>query len=330
MSCAAALLLAPGAATAAGPSHPPGPVRSFFEAKLQSPNGYVVSIANPDRHHVQVLVSREYGSTYTVDSASYSVPGTIARDGLSANLGRFGRISLRFHGRPVRWVPDGERPGPCQRHETVHEVGTFTGTIRFAGEGGYASVSAKRASGYALRESSRACPAPARRAAGARAAVGTATDRLFLTTLFAASRTESRSVRVEAFAQRPLGAGGPAATSTLVADERERVGRVLIDRNAYLELDPASFPASPLGATPVTATLTAPSPFSGTAAYLEQAGSPASWSGDLSVDFPGATVALAGPEFTPVLCRGMDGERRLGLCQLDAERLLEPPPARGR
>ena len=54
---------------------------------------------------------------------------------------------------------------------------------------------------------------------------------------------------------------------------------------------------------PESATVTPPSPFSGTATFHASAGASAEWEGPLAVDLPGiGPIQLTGSQFKPELC----------------------------
>jgi len=66
-----------------------------------------------------------------------------------------------------------------------------------------------------------------------------------------------------------------------------------------------SFTMSRRGANLETIEVELPPPFTGRAFYARRPGSPPEWTGNLSVDLPGAVgVSLNGPDFSASLCRG--------------------------
>jgi hypothetical protein len=294
-----------GFALVLGAAAPKAAAETNLEVFLRASNGYsVVIFGRPG--HVTLQVGRKVtnGSTYT----TYSVPGHADSEGLSASFGGFGRVSVRF--RPAR----GHRlpSHGCGGREELRVNGSFVGTIRFRGEQNFAAVSAKRAKGVALQLCER--PAEGRRQSLRRARLQRAPE-LSQVNLVAATRRGLQSIVLDSQTLEATGSGGNAgATSNLViADLEEDLGRVSIERVAIVRTEPLV--PSPLGVTPLTASLTPPSPFRGTGSYREETGIPPIWSGDLQVDLPGAPgVLLAGPEFKTILCRGKSGEKALANC----------------
>jgi hypothetical protein len=120
----------PGAAFAA----PGNGVPAFT---VHGSNGYRITVSalkHRDRNHV-TLTARK-GTAY----ATYSVRG-VARGGIvKAKFPGLGRVSVKFQ--------SAQRNGRLFRSSCTHgRRGKFVGTIRFHGEGGFTSVSAKSANG---------------------------------------------------------------------------------------------------------------------------------------------------------------------------------------
>ena len=94
------------------------------------------------------LSPEEPSPGYLVET-TYSFAGTSSSEGIEADLGDFGEISLRF-------APSGEAKTRTFGHlgkgctgprKIVRQPGTFAGTFRFEGEAGYTSLEATEASG---------------------------------------------------------------------------------------------------------------------------------------------------------------------------------------
>jgi hypothetical protein len=318
--CAAIALLALPAVAAAAPSREVRPPSTTVTMSLPASNGYRVSIATFPGKVVQLTALKD--DVY----AEYVVSGRISPHGLNANFGRLGRVSVKFHSStpPSKPVP---LPGRCKGRTPTHEAGKFEGTIEFSGEEGFTAVSATSAKGAVVQEFRRVCPigAKQRRASAARASGHTKAPQLFVTTLVSAARIDGRSVFFddEEIEVLPRNHGNPTS-HLVVAGEGERRGRVLIQRRALIE-GPGPIVASPLGTEPVSATVTLPDPFSGTGSYLEAAGAPATWTGDLSVELPGAgVVPLTGPGFTAIFCHGERHEKTFHRCERSSDANLNP------
>jgi hypothetical protein len=288
-----------------GPKH--GEVRPRMI--LRGSHGYRITIDATSHGTVALTAGRGGGA------ATYLIPGRVTSHGIRANLGRLGRIAVRFRriGKPRVLKPlpraHGRKcPGP------IGERGRFEGTIRFRGEQGYTKVAVRGADGSVIRTSPDSC----RNGAGAhrdQARAQADDDSSVLTTaLLATSRRRGLEVRfgvvsaeIEELGEREL------LFNLAVVSTSERRGRISIVRYGVTQGNAGSIKASPLGVQPVTATVGLPKPFSGTASYLEEAGAPPSWTGSLKARLPGAEVPLTGPDIRAVLCR-QQSRKKLNEC----------------
>jgi hypothetical protein len=323
---AVALLALPAAAAAGG-----GPSGQSHNTELQmwlrSSNGYLIRIENIDRHYVSLDVSPAH-QPYVIDGASYSTRGTVTDHGLKADFGPFGHISVQFHGHPVAQREGARHSRHCGRRQSVHEIGRFEGTIRFNGEQGFATVSARKAKGSLRREFARPCPHRPRHAKARLPRLRGSPERFFATTLAAGAKTSRRAISVELRDEKPLPNSPGIPLATILITITEHRSGVWIQRTLFVDFEggPESFHASSLDATPITAIATLPAPFAGIGTYSKETGSPASWTGDLSAELPGAgTVSLSGPDFTALLCRGKEGEAEFDDCEFEAEPLSNAP-----
>ena len=273
------------------------------EMSVQGSHGYEIRIGGGAQGRVGVTaVKRTPGRGLVV--ASYEVPGRVTRRGVHANLGQLGRVSVRFRriGKPKVSRPPGARK--CKGRDPIIERGRFEGAIRFHGEKGFTDVTVQGAKGAVRRVFKRQCSGPDRnRGAGAAAVNPTDLDSPLGTALLTGTEDRGRTVSFSIVSIEEPGEDKPFFLSIASAGTAERRGRISIERAAVVAIDRKNFPASPLGVEPVTATVSLPKPFAGTASYLEEAGSPPSWTGSLKVQLPGAEVPLAGPGFTAALCR---------------------------
>jgi hypothetical protein len=218
-------------------------------------------------------------------STSYLARGVAARGRLQATFGKFGRVSMRFReSRNRTWFG---KPRSCQgASRFVKRRGVFVGNLRFRGEDGYVAVRAKRAKGAVVTEA-----AKCRR----RRPPFVMPDLDLLsfepkTALLAISRD---GVDTTAF----LAIEGRKRTLFLVTDEESR-GKLAIVRMALAR---APSPVR-VNEALTAASLAPPGPFHGSARYRAFPDGAATWSGSLSVDFPGAPrFPLTGPSFEPLL-----------------------------
>jgi len=312
--------LAPAMATAA-PKGSKGLPGFSVEMKLRGSHGYSVRIGADDHRIVSIIVSK--GSTF----ASYSVPGRATSEGIEANFGKLGRISVRFT--PAR--SSARRKRGCRVLR-----GHFRGVIRFRGELDYTQVTAKSSRGAVNPPGGgRRCNARAATRPGVdsspnvRDLLARAAEPDFgITGVGAAAHMGGRTVvfyDVEALEITPDAKVVPFLTITIGGTE-ERRGRISISRLALLILGRrVAFP-SPPGQQPLTATVKAPKPFQGTGSYLEVPDAEPTWTGDFSVSLPGAgLVPLTGPEFDALLCTG-PLTKKTESCLDDLEKLVGEPP----
>jgi hypothetical protein len=211
---------------------------------------------------------------------------------IEARLGRLGRISVRFHpSGAVRVTDTGAGAKGCAGPaRAVRHLGTFTGTIEFRGENGYTAVDTGRARGSVGTPLVPGCsaPAPGHRGGQASAALSAAPARSAI--LSALNRrngvsfeatTTSTGIAFSAFSAEPLGVG------------------MIVSRSAYAFAPAASFAFDNLLSS---ARVTPPPPFSGSAGYqLARDPRLGEWAGNLRVAFPGASTALAGPDYQATL-----------------------------
>jgi hypothetical protein len=256
--------------------------------------------------------------------AEYTVPGTVTTERLRANFDQLGFISVHLRGgHTQRRTPHNGCP---QETETLRR-GTFTGTIRFRGEGGYTVVSASHARG-SVEHSVAVCPVADRARRPRKSLVGE-TERVQGTELAAAWTKPNRGTALLLETAVPE-AGGEPLVSSFDAHVFEDRGRLEIERQESLEISPKRLTVDRKGGTE-TARLNLPNPFSGSAEYVAVEGSEGTWKGDLHVSLPGdPNVPLAGPRFNSILCQGYLESTHFKRCSLDADSLyftaLVPEP----
>lgn len=314
LACAVAMLLALPATALAKPGYEIEPAELNSEIKLRGSNGFTVSVQTSGHRSVNVEV--EKGST----SATYAVKGRVSSRRIHANLGRLGRISVRFEG-VRRRTPETFSFGKCRGPDPVEELGHFRGVIRFNGEQGYTRVHASRAWGSVTKSYRRICKLPKWATLPTPKGPDEESSGLPLTFVAAAAKGDGKSVSFSAVTvespRRGLKPGifigfGMAATN-------EQQGRVAITRFAMIDFGRKAISVDGNDEEPRSATVSLPKPFSGSASYAKEPGAPASWTGSLGVWLPGAgTVPLTGPGFKALACRsnGLAGvERCAGLSQ---------------
>lgn len=212
-------------------------------------------------------------------STAYLVHGLGTPKRLQATFGQFGRVEMRFReSRNRTWR--GKRRTCRGANRFIKRRGTFHGSFRFRGEGGYVSVRIHRAKGAVV------VPAPKcqhRRHSESTFALSSA---LQPSGLLSIDRDGSDSTIF-------LAIEGRRASVFLAADEEARA-KVAIVRFALLRSKNEVRSNEALTAASVSPA----APFHGTGRYRAAPDGSTTWSGDLSVNFPGAPRSpLTGPDY---------------------------------
>jgi hypothetical protein len=218
-------------------------------------------------------------------STAYLARGVSAPERLQATFGKFGRVSMRFRQSKNRtWR--GKRRSCRGSSRFVKRRGLFVGNLRFKGEGGYVSVRVKRAKGTVVAEA---------RKCRNRRQPPTLPDFSFLffepqSALFSLAR---EGVDSTAF----LALEGRRKTLFLVSDEESR-GKLAIVRLGVVRAPRKLRFNEALTAGSVSP----PAPFHGTGLYRAFPDGSNTWSGDLTINFPGAPrFPLTGPSYETLL-----------------------------
>jgi hypothetical protein len=273
------------AATAAGSTS-----RYFSPAtatlSLKAGNGYRITV---ERIRGRVSLTAFHGGRSFLAATSYAVRGKVLPLRIDARFGKFGRVAVRLKTERMR---KGKLEEQCTGKPETIRYGVFAGTIRFRGEGGYTSVDARRATGRLSSGTKIKCVFPNLRPGSGPAARAAHASRQVPPSLVA-SQGRQRVFAVEV-------SGGKRRSPFFSAFSQEQRGRMEIFRNVFAEAPLSSFAfASDLS----SATVQPPQPFQGEASFQRTPASP-TWSGTLSVDFPGREgVRLAGPRFEADLVR---------------------------
>lgn len=299
--CAATALLALPASAAAKPGYVVDRALRISVVTLPESGGYSVSVVGAGSRLVGITVSNlrfSKGTTSDV-SASYIVRGRVTDERIEGNFGNRGSVSVRFE--PEEPPEAGTFPSNCGTESTWQD-GHFTGAIRFEGENGFARARASKASGFVIRRPRAVCK---RRSGGEdRTARKTPSG----TSLRAISSRYPRapwfSVLEDRSSRRRESV--PIEVTQYDAGTTERRRRMTIYRSASANTSPDTFEVTPLGSSPVIASVEPPAPFSGAATYERKSGGAVIWSGDLAVDLPGrGKVSLVDSTYRARLCRSV-------------------------
>ncbi|MGN6557792.1 MAG: hypothetical protein ACTHLH_07235 [Solirubrobacterales bacterium] len=302
------LLTLPASAAAARPGDQIRPRSLHLTLASIATKGYLVNVETAGHHRVILNVSK--GSQF----ASYEVRGKVNRHRIKADFGRFGRVSLRFHGRPRAFpAPAPRRKSQpqnrrCGGRRPERELGHFRGAVVFEGQRGFTRLAVGKTPGEVRRTYRQVCRTVHKR--GARASISSSTSAtplgFTITVLTARSRVGGALTQFSAITlQAPLGVSGSDVFSLVSASLQERVGRIQVLRSTLQTAKPGAIRISPHGVKPAKAQVKLGSPFSGRAHYVgAKKGSPASWTGSLSVRLLGSgALPLTGPHFHTTLCR---------------------------
>jgi hypothetical protein len=312
---ATTFLLVVPASAAARPGDEVRPRSLHLTMSAAGTRGYQVTVDTLGHHRVTLTVAKNG------QLASYMTKGRVSRHRVKADFGRFGKVSLRFHGkrRPFSTAhkrsQDRSNRVLCRGRRPRREVGRFRGTIEFEGQHGYTKLAVGRLGGEVRRSYRQVCrlvPVRKHRKRNARAAVASSASTdpfgFNLTLLSARSRVGRALTRFTAISlEPPRGIPVPAKDlfSVITASLQERVGRVRVYRSTMQLAAPRRVRISRRSVDPATARLALDSPFSGRSHYeAAKKGSPASWTGSLGVRLLGSgLLPLTGPHFHVVLCR---------------------------
>jgi hypothetical protein len=269
---------------------------------LQGPEEEAVIYLGGPRSHSKEVVLRVYAqqgvavlsvSTFLRegrDESSVSYATRIARGPLDR------RIDVRIPGvgHAVGRLVGPGAGGGCDETQEGHEAVYFVGDFDFHGSGGDGPWRARRAPVEFRREGG--CGAPARKARKLGEYLDEAGPQFYANNggPLSVIRTlkESKTRATELFAETY--GEGPEETVAFTAIDYERLGHgVHCDRWVARRSLPRRdlFDIAPGGRLPKSATVTPPAPFSGEATYSRKGHT---FLGDLSVEFPGLTLRLAG------------------------------------
>jgi hypothetical protein len=296
-----ALAIVAAAASMALAFAPPAPAQpapaTSAEFTVPTSDGYRLEVT-VDRGVLELTASRAFPPLATATGAgrvvpadgidgvstTYSVPVSGTVDHPEADLGSFGHIAVTFEPSGARRIAhlnqQGKTNGCVFPRRIVRRLGTFTGTIEFRGENGYASVEATSAPGSLGTSPFRNCSTK-RPAASPETVTGQAGPDAFLN----ASDRDGVS-----FFASTLGPG----VSFHALSAEALPGGLAVFRTAQATATGASLS---LDAERHVVTLRPPPPFSGHATFRQGSGASPSWSGSLAIAFPGVTTPLTGPSF---------------------------------
>jgi hypothetical protein len=224
--------------------------------------------------------------------STYVVRGKASPTAIHARFGALGRVDMRFH--PSGSTTYGKRHRHCigaDRYKVRR--GTFVGTVRFHGEGGYASANVHRVKGKVVTPRFLKCFGSLFEELESGAGEHRAKKRPKVTRLYSFVRSGLTAMF--------FGASERGGRAGYVAEIEQTVGSLGVFRGVVVPASPATFSfdsaLSHAGVTP-------PAPFSGSAFFQRAPTGAKSLTGSLAVTFPGApNVSLTDPRFKTQLTR---------------------------
>lgn len=256
-----------------GPVRPAPLFRSGFVAEAS--DGYKVGVST---YGSALYLAVWRGGKMQRTTTNYLARGVARPERLQATFGKFGAVSMRF--RPAR----GQEPTKRCRFGRLFlkQRGLFLGSLRFRGEDGYVSVRLHRAKGAVVRVGKR-CRVRRR----------SLFDPADFLALFAKPEAAMLTMSRDGVDSTALLAI-QFKKSTFITVHEESRGKLAIVRIAIAR-KPGKLD---FNEALTSGQLTAPRPFHGTGRYRAFPDGSNTWSGNLSVTFPGfPRFPLTGPSF---------------------------------
>lgn len=247
-------------ALASAPGQQPLPPPGGF--RLQASNGYSLIVLGVPPHEgrqgtVELYVTRKH------QLVTYSAPATVTETSIEANLGELGEIAVTFK-------PTGQQrtvKPRCGAKPISFDSGSYEGTIAFHGEEGYTELDATSAPGSIDFLLDALCSVTSGGSSGGRrpgAELSIRNPQLGPELTVVKDRPDGAALIDVGVSEYNSGIAIQRVTSLLIP-----TGGFKYDRRLR------------------TATLSPPSPFSGTGQFDRSKKGNKRWSGDLTVDMPG-------------------------------------------
>jgi hypothetical protein len=215
---------------------------------------------------------------------AYLARGVARPERLQATFGHFGKVKMRFReSRNRTWRGQVRTCRGANRF--IKRRGVFRGNLRFKGEDGYVSVRVHRAKGAVVTQAPKC---RRHRTRGFQIPFGS----------FSQPKAVLLAIAREGVAATAFFAAEDRRSTLFFSTSEESRGKLAIVRMAVIRKHSRIQSNDALTA----ASLSPPAPFHGTGRYRATPDGTTTWSGDLSVNFPGAPrSALTGPDFEPFL-----------------------------
>jgi hypothetical protein len=276
---------------------------------LRGSNGYWVEVSadhtqGEKKAKVTVkAVTERY--KVAMQSTAYSIRTRLNADGgFDAKLPGLGRIDVSFEQTKAHKVRIADGPHCNDRSQLIRK-GVFRGTISFRGERGFTAVHGQSALGRILERDHLVCHEPEDGVPGITEPGGAEMPPGTYDPAVSASRPGITFWAAGPPAtEPPTASGGIPAVAFEATYSTARRGIQIFTRASVDSGSNRFLVPGPLGAL-TDATVEPPAPFKGSGTYHLESPTTASWTGDLSVAFPGiGSVPLVGPGFSARLCEG--------------------------
>jgi hypothetical protein len=257
--------------------------RSGF--RLETDSGYDVQITTFGTAIFLIVSKGKFGERFV--GTAYLARGVAEPEHLRATFGEFGEVSMRFReSHDKSWL--GKRRNCRGAQRFVKRRGVFVGNLRFEDERGDLSLQVHRAKGSVVTVAQK-CLQPRRRGG------------------FLSAKESSRQIRSVFLALDREGvdftgflALERGSKTTFMATHEETRGKLAITQIAVVRSNQS--PAVRVDEALTRAGVSPPAPFHGTGRYRAAPDGTTTWTGNLSVNFPGTPrYPLTGPQFDTLL-----------------------------
>lgn len=277
LAVAGCILGASSEAMGAKPGYTVFPPLRYRSFEVRGTHGFDAFISVDGDNRLEVVLFKLGTGSRVTYSVQASTPGHLVK----ARIGNLGRISMHFEP-SGRFKPNREPEGDCQGREGLVQSGTFVGSFRLRGEGGFTRVTATRVPGIAVHTFRQVC-----KGADAGSQLASAPE----TRLEARHQSRRRVVGFRASAR----SSSPGRIEEFEAYVVESRPRIHIERHVSIGGEPGEFTFDTAAEAAVA---TPPTPFSGFAELRAQEGLKPTWRGNLETSFLGlGEVSLAGAGF---------------------------------
>jgi hypothetical protein len=283
LACALVALFALPAYAKAKAGYDVRPAGTEMFIDLGERGGFDVVLEANDRQRVLLTVEDTIFSV-----TEYSTEGRLSSQRIEADFGELGKIDIEIRLKP-RQSYTFPPPRNCKGPATIEVPGTFSGSIKFSGEGDIPPFSVERGEAEFVRRFKRVCKQPQPRQNGKKKRKPKLDVGLLEVLGKAQGRTSFLGAVNFALREKPRVSFG-----LLVAGAFRRSEGVLIESSTLAFFDRESFKVSERGKSPARVSISnLLEPFAGRARYLHKPGLPPIWTGNLIVDLPGNRIPLA-------------------------------------